>query len=721
MAALQNVFLYVPAPVVTPVLTNKIQFTQLPNNPSTNVPNILGNEPAAVTDGAMSGNYWAAESGLRAAWIKFDWSELMYIGRVIIYWRNPCSDFVIETYNPADTQNTGWVRAAAWYDNSATVTPKVIYREAERLRIRILNSLYDLAIYEVKIWGADPANLNIIGVTDEGSEQYPNSPAAFDGTVHMATDYNLNTFWMPRPVDASVQTDPPIVALLDLKQVYIAVGLKIWWLFYPSRQIRHSITGNPSVPEDWQLLGFRPHVSLFGLQIAEVGVDFLVKNIKMRYLQISIIANYKDLPDLQLGGGIRNIEIMMDDNVGRNLKGLPSSVWDYPLSLAFDGDPETYWAARTGQRDTYINLDLECLRNVAGLRLTFGANYPDTIAVLRWDENIGRWEERAFVAQYKSNIFELPSTDHFQTRFLRFYVKEPTEYSPHVDSGEDHMKAKLLQIYSIEVFDHRGGGGMFGLENVLTGQYSTIAYAQYQPLQWNIASDGDTRSDPNLLIQDEHKENEVGEVVQIVVTFDRLGNVALYRNGERYGSTYTSLPPIKWASSFSDTRLVFGLRSSALYEQGRLGENHPMNNYPESDIGIDESNPGDPRSPYFHGTIHRAAIIKGALLKEEVRGLYKVREGTGKELGCHCYDACPVGSNRFFPHVPVPCSGAGACRRHATGAAFAKGTCDCLPGYSGEACQYHCSEISETGCCHTTDDCPLTKKCHIASKACIDE
>jgi len=97
-----------------------------------------------------------------------------------------------------------------------------------------------------------------------------------------------------------------------------------------------------------------------------------------------------------------------------------------------------------------------------------------------------------------------------------------------------------------------------------------------------------------------------------------------------------------------------------------------------------------------------------------VRGVYK-----GQELGCHCYDACPVGFNRFFPNVPVPCSGQGVCRRDPSGVPMSDGFCECQPGYSGQACQDHCSELSPTGCCEVDDDCPEGTTCNSDTKACV--
>eukprot|EP00392_Amoebophrya_sp_AT5.2_P012550 g12657.t1 len=345
--------------------------------------------------------------------------------------------------------------------------------------------------------------------------------------------------------------------------------------------------------------------------------------------------------------------------------------------------------------------------------MTFGDNYPTAIAVHYHDaENGGRYAYATETTSQASTVFRAPDTLHFQTRYVRVRVRNPKIYSPDPDfPNDDGRSMQLLQIYDIKVFEHRGGGGLFGLENVKTLEYSTVAFAQFQPLQWNVASDGQARSDATFVTSEKQR---VGEMVHVVTTFDRDGTVNMFRNGEAYGNIYNRPPVVTWAQAFDDTRLVFGVRSTQF--AGDRG--HVSGEFEESNLG--RSADLDPRSAFFHGTIHRASIIKGRLLEDEVRGLYN-----GVELGCHCYDACPVGSNRFFPHVPVPCSGQGACRRSPTGRPFAPGTCDCLPGYSGTACQYHCSEISETGCCDVDDDCPCDKtnaadcaKCNLQTKAC---
>ena len=149
--------------------------------------------------------------------------------------------------------------------------------------------------------------------------------------------------------------------------------------------------------------------------------------------------------------------------------------------------------------------------------------------------------------------------------------------------------------------------------------YSSISFAQFQPMQWGLASNQNARCDP-YYVQPEESREKVGQMVQIVVTFDADGSISMYRNGQAYGLKYNS-PPLDWASTTNqDTRLIFGVKSSVF-----VGENRRGDSFEESNLG---PNPAwsQTHSAYFHGIVHRAAVIKGALLSEDVLGLYRVRE-----------------------------------------------------------------------------------------------
>jgi len=170
----------------------------------------------------------------------------------------------------------------------------------------------------------------------------------------------------------------------------------------------------------------------------------------------------------------------------------------------------------------------------------------------------------------------------------------------------------------------------------------------------------------------------------------------MYRNGEQYGQSYSFTGN---SVRIAQARFVFGVRSSAFVGQ-------PVNGaYSPAVTAIAGSRTY--QNQFYSGSIQSASFIKGALLSEEVAALY--RSGFySPEIGCHCATVCPLGSNRHSGLIPVPCSGQGVCRL--------SGACTCSPGYSGEACQYHCADVG--GCCVVDDDCVSGKICDLATNAC---
>jgi len=269
---------------------------------------------------------------------------------------------------------------------------------------------------------------------------------------------------------------------------------------------------------------------------------------------------------------------------------------------------------------------------------------------------------------------------------------------------------------------------VFGIESLDGLQYTTLAYGLREPGQWVIASEGE------IMTRDlgEPADFEFEVWTHWVMTFqtvgaeglNRLTQVNMYKNGQPYGPSQTMSQPIARLSLPNQTRLVFGARSSA-------HDKPNANAWPPIQSGLDpnlkeytyaESWP-DPRdlvkhgashSAHFEGMLRRVGIIKNALSPEEVRGLY-----LDLELGCHCYDACPTGSNRHHPGVQVPCSGQGICRRYPDGKPFQPGYCQCLPGFFGDNCENHCSLPPSVGCCEANDDCPPSFRCDAATKRCL--
>jgi hypothetical protein len=182
----------------------------------------------------------------------------------------------------------------------------------------------------------------------------------------------------------------------------------------------------------------------------------------------------------------------------------------------------------------------------------------------------------------------------------------------------------------------------------------------------------------------------------------------------KYGNSYTS-STINWAS-LDDIRLVFGVPSSAFVTAATLAdENLILGSPPKKSYYLNS---------YFSGTIQSMTLLTQELSAEEVMGLYNAKFDYRNERACHCYDACPVGQNKYFntgaDAIDVPCSGQGVCLRKydsATGLPVG-GECKCSPGFSGPACEIHCSEPGK-GCCTVDDDCPVNMVCDLDKNYCV--
>jgi hypothetical protein len=253
-----------------------------------------------------------------------------------------------------------------------------------------------------------------------------------------------------------------------------------------------------------------------------------------------------------------------------------------------------------------------------------------------------------------------------------------------------------------------GGGGVFGIEAKIGGVwgsvFDTITYAPFQPTQWNLLSNQQLRSSE---VNGATNLDDISDIVHIVASFSDT-TIQLYRNGVEFGSPYPA-PTIPW-DMVEDVRLVFGVRSSAFV------------NNPDISALMGYGVPGNSYSylnPFFSGQIKSMTLFSRALIQEEVLGLYEAGVTGVRERGCHCYDACPVGRNRLYPDVDVPCSGQGVCRRaydKVTGLPTT-GVCDCTPGFFGPNCEKHCS--LNGGCCSVDDDCPTSLVCDAQKYTCV--
>jgi len=390
----------------------------------------------------------------------------------------------------------------------------------------------------------------------------------------------------------------------------------------------------------------------------------------------------------------------------------------------------TRWVSRYDTSHGKLVVDLGKPINVAGLSWEFEWGCRFYRLYYRINAT-AEWTTALFDNGDFTGLVELPTTVHFKARFVMLEMKEPLVKIFHPDTpGLPKTDRYVFSVLDLKIFEHTGGGGVIGIQSLDGLQYNTLTYGLRQPGEWVLASENE------IFTRDlgEPPDFALDEWIHFAMTFETVGSqgsnrqtaVNIYRNGRPYGPEMIMTQPIDRLSLPNETRLVFGIRSSAhdvpnasawppseSQLHPSLKENPDAEQWPDPDGG-DPVMHGASHSPYFDGWLDRVTLIKNALSPEEVRGVY-----LDLELGCHCYDACPVGSNRHHPGVPVPCSGQGVCRRYADGKPFQPGYCQCLPGFSGTNCEQHCTHPPSLGCCEVDDDCPLGSRCNQNRKACF--
>jgi len=325
-------------------------------------------------------------------------------------------------------------------------------------------------------------------------------------------------------------------------------------------------------------------------------------------------------------------------------------------------------------------------------------------------------------------LVELPTTLQFKARYMRLSMsKALVKVYPPDSIGVKKSEKPMFSVLDFHVTTHPGGGGMFGLQSLDGRFYNTFAWGLREPGQWVLASERE------IFTKDleEPPEFQLETWVHFALTFEtvvstpttRSTRITIYRNGEVFGEPYVRVQPFDRLTKPNETRIVIGVRSSAHDVEdanlwppsesrlhGSFKESTTAESWPSEDDTVKH---GSSHSSYFDGYVRDVSLIRTAIGPEELRGVYLERQ-----LGCHCYDACPTGVNRFFPEVQVPCSGQGVCRRPDDGRPLGIGYCECLQGYSGQNCQDHCSELSSIGCCEVDDDCPADVSCNQDTKAC---
>lgn len=527
-------------------------------------------------------------------------------------------------------------------------------------------------------------------------------------------DYDLQSYWMGPPYrsDGVSNIDPlqadHITINLDIGQVYDAANIKVWFGFKPQMyDLFISVDGT-----NWEQREVTSGRTW--------GLIFLAQTenpIPVRYVRLYIIKAFRDEADpAQWGTSIRDFEVYRWRNLARNRTAEADSVWDYPVHRANDNDPDTAWVGRFGAPEAEVVLDLGEVKNIAGFHVSMGYIVSNVRFSSSYDgiQYTSRYVWQNMGMDDPKELGIDSSIHHFQCRYVKIHMWVPIDDQKHPDYYYDEeLEEPMMSINEIQLLEHPGGGGIFGIQNLDGSQYSTLSFGLRQPGEYILASEQD------LYTQDlgGGKPGDEGQLVHLVVSFAqthtdagtpgdvRRTMISVYRNGVYHGSRYEVDGPMSRLNQPNQTRLVFGIRSTTFTDAS------------VADPGAGVVH-GSTHSPFFGGKIHNATLFSNALAQDEVRGIYLAASGRGNESACQCYDACPMGENRHFPGVPVPCSGQGACVAGSAITGFVTGTCVCLQGFSGAACENHCSDLSKWGCCKVDDDCPSHLQCYTGVGAC---
>jgi len=662
------------------------------NTPVTFSNEIRGNPARFANDGNQRGTYWMPGEKLRSAWLVLDiapFKNQVTIARTSIWWRFPPGSFAVQFYH--DTTE-GWATVYRSFNQTTLFTDFYKYRTLARMKLIIFDVSsdprfdHDIGLFDISLY---PARA-FVPPAVYGEKR------VWDAVVQNVNDIDISTYWMAPAWTNKVEIR------IDLGKIYNVYDVYVWFgLLSQGFKLFVSTTNFGEV----ETLKKMTSTDVWGRMRLEIrGVAF-----QARYVRIDIFKSYED-PEYRMGTTIRDIAIYQFRNLAEGRPTSSDIVWNYPAAWATDTSPNTYWMSRFNAISATLVIDLGVAKNVGGITGKF--KHICSYFRIEYSLDNSTWKTAFRMGNnVKLEIYVDPNKYHFEGRYVRIHMAQPKVPIFHPDKpGDFKSKGYVFGLSHIQIFEHTGGGGALGIQNLDGSEFNSIVWGQRQPGEWMLGSEKDVFTENvngGAFKQDE------GNAAHIVVTFRKVRSktphmrkteIAFYRNGLPYGKAYSKEVPEGRLAYANQTRMVFGVRSSIFanksFDFSKINGVHSLTH-----------------SPYFWGKIYNVTLIQNALDPEEVQGLYNVVRG-GEELGCHCYDACPFGYNRFNRSIPVPCSGQGVCKRNQFGVPVGPGRCACLPGYSGDNCQSHCSELSSWGCCEIDDDCPKGTVCDRKTKAC---
>lgn len=117
------------------------------------------------------------------------------------------------------------------------------------------------------------------------------------------------------------------------------------------------------------------------------------------------------------------------------------------------------------------------------------------------------------------------------------------------------LRQKTMEVWvRLSNLDQRGGGVMT-IQTSDGRVFDAIVFGERDPREWLAGSNNFARTEP---FGGPKEESADREPVHIVITYDSQGNIAGYRDGKAYGSTYPSSGPQPFAGE--DSIIGFGVR-----------------------------------------------------------------------------------------------------------------------------------------------------------------